>query len=217
MSKHDASKILNQIVELYQNCLTYSDSGSVSCEVGNLQFRTYFCRPDQYKFEWTSTVAGIISKNSVYSLNGTKVISIHNEEKEEVISLAVAIAGATGVSFGVAPIAAHLLMPNLFQSGQYESSITQGSYKILEVSDSTIKLRTDWRANCWKTITIDKFTMALREIEEVFAPTLKEKLKGVEALERLQAPEAEAVRELLHVEDKYIPTVISYNHVEFDS
>ncbi len=216
MSKPEVNEIINQIVELYQNCSTYADSGAVSCEVGKLQFKTYFCRPDQYQFEWTSAVAGVTRKGCIYTLNGTKVLSIHNEEKEEEISLALAIAGATGVSFGVAPIAAHLLMPNLFQPGQYQSFIMQGSYEILEENNSIIKLHTNWRANCSITIEIDKFTMALREIEEVYTPTLKEKQRVVEDLEASKAPEAEAVRELLYVEDNYTPTVISYKHVEFD-
>ena len=215
MPKLEANKLLNQTVELYQNCLTYSDSGVVSCEMGNLQFRTYFCRPDQYQFEWSSTIAGVTGKGGIYSLDGTKAISILDEEKEE-ISLALAIAGATGVSLGVAPITAHLLMPNLFQPGQYQSHIMKGSYERIEDDDSGIKLRTNWRENCWITIVLDRSTMALREIVEVFTPTLKEKQRGVEALERLQAPEVEAVRDLLFVEDKSTPIVISYNHIEFN-
>ena len=212
MSKFESNKLLNQIVKLYQNFQTYSDSGVASCEIGNLQFTTNFCRPNQYRFDWTSNVLGATKKGTVYSSDGTNAISIDDDGEDEEMSLVLAIAGATGVSFGVAPITAHLLMPNLFPDGQYQSFIEQGSYEILEVNNSSIKLRSDWRANCWVTIVIDRLTLTLREITEGFTPTLIEKQNGIEGLE---GADVDYIKENLLNFEKTYEDIISFNDVKF--
>lgn len=180
--------------------------------MGSLQFKTYFCRPSKFRFEWSKPER---TTDVVISENDTMATYFAGETSEH-MSLALAIAGATGVSLGAAPSVAHLLMPNLFKKGQFQSFLAHRPYSLLEEADSYLKLRADWRSNCWTTLWLDKISMTIRRIEEGFEPTLEEKNRGVEALELLNAPETEEVRALLYVEEKPHVTTTSYNDVKFD-
>lgn len=212
----DADKLLNKVLELYQSCSSYSDVGEASSPVmGSLRFKTYFCRPSKFRFEWSRAEPGDSNMDVVISENDT-MATYFDRESTEHMSLALAIAGATGVSLGAAPSVAHLLMPNLFKKGQFQSFMSQRPYNFLEEADSYLKLRADWRSNCWTTLWLDKVSFAIHRIEEGITPTLEEKKRGVEALERLNAPETEEVRALLFVEEKPHLTTISYKDVKFD-
>ena len=212
----DTKKLLDEVLELYQRCSSYSDVGMASSSVmGSLWFKTYFCRPSKFRFEWSKAESGDNGIDIVISEDDTKATFFDGESSEH-MSLALAIAGATGVSLGAAPLVAHLLMPHLFKKGQFQSLISFRTYSFLEEDNSYLKLRADWRLNCWTTLFLDKVSLAIRRIEEGFAPTLEEKQLGVEALERLNATETEEVRTLLSMHEEPHLTTISYGDVKFD-
>ncbi|CAN5548801.1 hypothetical protein BH10CYA1_BH10CYA1_61340 [soil metagenome] len=212
----DADEVLSQVLELYQSCSSYLDSGEALCEMGSLEFKTWFCRPNKFRFEWSSKVFGAVRSGVLFSESDSKSTSFDGKNHEDAGRLALAIAGATGTSLGVAPLVAHLLMPNLFEAGKYQSLVSLRPYKLIEDSDSYIKIQADWRTNCWTALCVDKKRFAISKIEIGFTPTLEEKEKGIEAMELPEGPELDEVRALLLVEESPQPTVISYKVMQFD-
>ncbi len=212
----NADELLNRVLDVYQNCSSYSDAGEVVGDLGNLEFKTYFCRPNKFRFEWSKPFNGRTRRGVIFSESETKATYFDGENLEDTGGLALAVAGATGISLGVAPRVAHLLMPNLFGTGKYESLVSLRPYNFVEESDSYIKIRADWRSNCWTTLFVDKMKPALRGIEEGFTPTLEEKKRGFEAMQLTEDPELEEVRALLLVEETPKETMISYGDVKFD-
>ncbi|HEY9758287.1 MAG TPA: hypothetical protein V6C97_24185 [Oculatellaceae cyanobacterium] len=210
----DPDELLTKTLELYESCSSYSDVGEASCDMGKLQFKTYFCRPSQFRFEWSNMYSE--GTNVIFSDSDSKVTYFDGESDENTGSLALAVAGATGVSLGVAPLVAHLLMPTLFESGQFQSFVSLRPYSFVEEDDSYVKIRANWRSNCWTTLLVDKVRLALRAVEEGFTATVEEKQRGIEAMQTMEASELEEVRALLLIEEKPQVTMVSYSDVKFD-
>ena len=211
----DTDEILRQVWQHYRSCSSYTDTGSLSSNIGDVQFRTYFCRPNKFRFEWS--ISGKKSGTSViFSNSDTNATYMDREKRTETGGLAMAIAGATGISFGAAPLIAHILMPDLFEASQYQSLASLSPYRFVKEDNSCFEICADWRANCSTALLVDKNEPAIRKIEITISPTLEEKKRGVEALELLQAPELEEVRALLIADTKPTKTVISYDETIFD-
>lgn len=212
----DTAKILSNVAENYQGCVSYTDTGKLSSNAGNLEFKTYFCRPHKFRFEWSKSSADRSHERIIFSESNLKAIYFDGETFEETDSLALAIAGATGVSMGAAPLIAHLLMPNLFKFSQYQTLSSMAPYSLTVEDEFSFEIRADWRANCWTTLVIDKIKPIIRRIEIGTTPTMEEKKKGIDALELLQAPEASEVSALLLMQEKTHKCRILYSHVSFD-
>jgi hypothetical protein len=131
-----AEAILIQMKDAYAQCATYQDTGVVTTTfiqsdrtwIDEKPFSTAFIRPDRFRFEFKSQVSSIDPTYIIYVIwrNGAEVLSwwdvtpgITTEE-----SLDMAIAGATGVSFGSAHTIPPLLLPNEI-SGRLLTDITE--------------------------------------------------------------------------------------------
>ncbi len=210
----NADEILGSVLERYQACSSYTDNGALSSDIGQVQFKTFFCRPNKFRFEWTVQKS---APNVILSDSSAQAVYFDGEILNKIDSLPLAIAGATGVSLGVAPLIAHLLMPGLFDEHQYQSLNSMGPYSLIQEDSSSFEIRADWREGCWTTLFVDKADSSISCIEIGSTPSSEEKRLGIEALERLQAPELEQVKTLALVETKPIKMLISYNQKTFDS
>jgi hypothetical protein len=213
----DADQILGRVLELYQSCPSYTDAGVSSDDMGDLEFRSYFCRPNKFRFEWSLTFGGQQTRrNVIFSETDAKATYFDGETLEETSGLALAVAGATGISLGVAPLVAHLLMPDLFEAGQYESLVSLRPYSLIRENNTCFEIRADGPSNCSTTLFVEKLKPVLRRIELRITPTLDEKKQGIEALELLEASEVEEVRTLMSIEEMPTQSVVLYNEVKFD-
>lgn len=215
-------EILRTTLNVYRNCSSYQDAGEVSSDSRNIKFKTYFCRSNGFRFEWSTTFPNTASVGKViFSHHDGTAVYFDGDTIEATAGLAMAVAGATGISLGVAPLIAHLLMPNLFEAGQYRSLTSLGPYDVIADENSRnspcYRIRANWRSNCWTTLSVDKMETAIRKIEIAYAPRLEEKRKVVEDLELEQGHQIEELRVLLLSEEKPSETVVLYNDVKFDN
>lgn len=213
----NGNDVFNRLLEVYQTCSMYEDSGELVSAVGNVRFKTYFCRPDDYRFEWSIGPSHTALKSLTYNAQDGARMNLDGMADEHVENLALAIAGATGTSWGVAPLAAHLLLPDLFQSGEYKSLASMAPYEfVLEdqnFKDSCYKIRANHQTPGVITLLVDKTSFVLRHIENELTPTLKDKERGIRQL-KLQngsVAELEALEAMPQVSTKLI---ISYIDVK---
>jgi hypothetical protein len=127
----NAQAILHNLIKRYSTCQTYSDVGFSETKgqpKPRLDFRTYFCRPDKFRFEWTDyhPYFGKSTGPQHYALwsDGKKVYTCYHfndYQVRETGSLLLAVAGATGISSGAAYFIHSLLLspgrfpPRLFR------------------------------------------------------------------------------------------------------
>jgi hypothetical protein len=119
--KRTAAQILDAMLQTYQNCKTYSDTGIVKTtfiETSRTRstekpFKTAFVRPGRFRFEFTEDMHGSSIRYIVWR-NGEKVKTWWDigSRLEDNPSLDLALAGATGVSSGSAHTIPALLMPS---------------------------------------------------------------------------------------------------------
>lgn len=123
----DPREIIEVMVRRYAECTTYSDEGSITDvenpRQGNV-FRTHFVRPNKFRFEWTDidTRNDPEPKHCMVWSDGRKSFSRYHfddYEIEQEKSLEMAIAGATGISHGVA----HTIYTLLLNSQRKERSL----------------------------------------------------------------------------------------------
>lgn len=212
----NADGILSKVLEFYQSCSSYTDAGEVSSDMASLRFSTHFCRPSKFRFDWSLMFSGQTRRGVIFSESGTRASRFDGNELEDVDGLALGIAGATGTSLGVAPMVAHLLMPNLFEIGQFESLVSLKPYVYIGEENSCFKIGAYGPQNCSTLLFVDKVKPILRKIELRTAPTLEEKQRGIEALELLEGTEVAEVRALSLMEDTSFESIILYNDVQFD-
>lgn len=212
----DGDEIFSRVLELYQSCSSYSDAGAVSSDAESSEFKTYFCRPAMFRFEWFGTFCGQTRRGLIFSNSNSQATYFDGENIREVSDLALAVAAATGVSSGVAPLVAHLLMPDLFAPGRFESLESLRPYMVIGEDHSCHKLSTNGNSGSSTTLFIDKMKPIIRRIELCVKPSAEERARSIEALESLKAPELEEVRALSFVEDEPHQSVMSYNEVTLD-
>lgn len=109
----------------YASCESYSDEGVVeTIDVeGNpvsLYFKTWFVRPDQYRYEWQDWSPSRIKQEQFTKICANKEQTyLHPAYKaKRPAELKEAIAGATGSSAGGAVVIPRLLMPELLETTQ---------------------------------------------------------------------------------------------------
>jgi len=114
--------ILKSVEEKYLSFQSYSDEGTVEtfyehpfdCEQ-LLEFKTYFVRPEKMRFEWRYWdqyfgKSKPPSENAIWT-NGRNSFETFVGESEPVHKFSLALAGATGVSFGSVLMILKLLIP----------------------------------------------------------------------------------------------------------
>jgi hypothetical protein len=116
--------ILKKMAAVYANASSYQDSGVVIDNIKNngsaepfSTFKTYFSRPQKYRFEWIDQQFGngVKYKNAVWN-DGQNTYSSYGWESSELAqsqNLNLGIAGATGVSRGAAHTVSALLMSEI--------------------------------------------------------------------------------------------------------
>ncbi len=116
--------ILKKMAAVYANVSSYQDSGVVIDNIKNngsaepiSTFKTYFSRPQKYRFEWIDQQFGngVKHKNAVWN-DGQNTYSSYGWESSELAqsqNLNLGIAGATGVSRGAAHTVSALLMSEI--------------------------------------------------------------------------------------------------------
>jgi hypothetical protein len=117
-----AARVLARTTRIYAECKTYRDSGVVRLEFSgegtvafkaDKPFRTAFARPDRFRFEYKETRQGGQDSRYIVWRGGDEVQSwwdiLPGIKKPP--SLALALAGATGVSSGSAHTIPALLLP----------------------------------------------------------------------------------------------------------
>ena len=121
----DPQSVVKAMADRYASLSSYQDSGVVET-VGvapltrrstDVFFKTYFTRPNKLRFEWTDfTPLSSFERSAVWS-DGAKAFGFHSFEREKGAQaqqdMALAIAGATGVSHGSAHTVPNLLMGGL--------------------------------------------------------------------------------------------------------
>lgn len=117
-----AAEILQKTAETYKNCKSYQDTGNVvtvfhqakKTRSSERPFSTAFVRPGRFRFEYKDSFDGIKWYRHIICANGNDVQRWWDIRPglERPASLAMALAGATGVSGGSAHTIPTLLMPD---------------------------------------------------------------------------------------------------------
>jgi outer membrane lipoprotein-sorting protein len=108
-TKPDAKQILDNMSKVYSRFASYQDEGilittkdeATGGTIEKMPFKTFFKRPNLFRFEWTDYGITKLGRTKMIWSNGKEAFTYwepDNYEKEE--SLSLAIAGATGISSG---------------------------------------------------------------------------------------------------------------------
>lgn len=132
----DAAAILRRARERYARLKTYQDHGNVRFtllgSVNEVTFETAFVRPDMFRFEWSKghpfpPLRHFVTRSAIWSnadgaFTWTRYPGRDATMRKDA-SLAMSVAGATGVSSGAAHTAATLLMPDLWREEPFGKSV----------------------------------------------------------------------------------------------
>lgn len=218
-----ADGVIQNMVLKYGNCQTYQDSGRVEGGQGITTFKTYFVRPNKFRFDWIYEDLGS-KRNSIWS-DGLKVFSRHsfNNELEEESNLNVAIAGATGVSQGTAHTVSTLLMPDLEVSLNSRTLLKLCPYEFreseIESNDSCFRVRST-EANNQADLWIRMSDYALVKYLEETTLTQEDEENTLAALSEMNPALWEDMRQYLSTrsdEACHSVTNSQYQHVLFDA
>lgn len=124
-TKPDATNIINNMFKVYSRLDSYQDEGILITTndeptggtIEKMPFNTFFKRPNLFRFEWTEFLITKLGRKHVIWFNGNEAFTYWEPdryEKEE--SLQLAVAGATGVSYGTVNTVSDLLSPDEFGS-----------------------------------------------------------------------------------------------------
>lgn len=119
--KADATRILNNMFRVYSRLASYQDEGilvttndeATGGTIEKMPFKTFFKRPNLFRFEWTDFGITKLGRTKLMWFNGKEAFTYwepDSYEKEE--SLRLAVAGASGASSGTADTVSELLLPN---------------------------------------------------------------------------------------------------------
>lgn len=152
-----AAQIIAQMEEAYATCTTYTDSGEIhktfhrDGRVKIIRFETAFIRPDRFRFEFNQAdrhnPEGPRQRYIVWQ-DGRHVRrwSYAREQVNRKATLSLAIAGATGVSSGVAHYVPRLMIPEI-DGG----SVTDGRFT--RIDDVTLAIdATGESVDCYRLV-----------------------------------------------------------------
>lgn len=131
----NATTILNNMFSMYSRLTSYQDDGILVVTldgptggtIEKMPFKTFFKRPSLFRFEWTDYAITKLGKTKVIWFNGKEAFTYWEPdsfEKEE--SLSMAVAGATGISYGTVHTVSDLMLPGEF-GGSLLKSLTKVS------------------------------------------------------------------------------------------
>jgi outer membrane lipoprotein-sorting protein len=119
----DVTRILNNMLSKYSRLASYQDEGILVTtideptggKIEKMPFKTFFKRPNLFRFEWTDFGITKLGRTKLIWFNGKEAFTYwepDSYEKEE--SLSLAVAGATGVSYGTVHTISDLTMQEEF-------------------------------------------------------------------------------------------------------
>ena len=117
----DAETVLINMFKVYSGLASYQDEGILITTndgptggtIEKMPFKTFFKRPNLFRFEWTDYGITKLGRTKLIWFNGKEAFSYWEpdvHEKEE--SLSMAIAGATGISLGTVHTVSDLIIPD---------------------------------------------------------------------------------------------------------
>jgi outer membrane lipoprotein-sorting protein len=117
----DATSILNDMFRVYSRLASYQDEGILITtndeptggSIEKMPFKTFFKRPNLFRFEWTEFRVTKLGRTYMVWFNGKEAFTYWEPdryEKEE--SLGLAVAGATGVSSMTVNTVSSMLLPD---------------------------------------------------------------------------------------------------------
>ncbi|MDB6175354.1 MAG: sigE 10 [Chthoniobacteraceae bacterium] len=129
----DPAEVIARTTKCYAMCRTYQDAGIVQIIVEGTPrpypkpFKTFFIRPDYFRFEWTDTLDKPEDRPDKTPVSGTNVIwstpagvrefyhsAFYSDSGVKAVEdVSSAMAGATGVSLGAAHSVPSMLMPQI--------------------------------------------------------------------------------------------------------
>jgi len=165
-----AQQILDRAATTYATCKSYRDSGVVTEDIGigskqiviPMPFHTAFIRPDQFRFECSGPYIIWAKGNEILKWRDIK------QGIQELTSLEIGIAGASGVSFGSAHTIPALLLPDQI-GGTKLSAMTDLVRLPDETVDGTPCFKMEGKFSDFKqprTLWFEKATFLLRRIVE---------------------------------------------------
>lgn len=120
-TKPDAKEILDKMFKTYSQFASYQDEGTLITTrdhatggtIEKMPFKTFFKRPNLFRFEWTDYGITKLGRTKMIWSNGKEAFTYwepDNYEKEE--SLSMAVAGATGITSLTVNTIFDLLLPD---------------------------------------------------------------------------------------------------------
>jgi len=112
----DPAELIRHLETKYAGCQTYQDEGSVHFEESVISFKTTFIRSGYFKFQWTVRRipdATILERNVIWSDGIGAHVEYDGQPRQRVVSLALAIAKASGLTLGAVHHVPALLMPEI--------------------------------------------------------------------------------------------------------
>lgn len=120
-TRPDATQILNNMFSAYSRARSYQDEGilvtttdtATGGTIEKMPFKTFFQRPNLFRFEWTEFTISKLGTTYRIWFNGKEAFTYWEPdryEKEE--SLGLAVAGATGVSSRTVNTVSDMLLPD---------------------------------------------------------------------------------------------------------
>jgi outer membrane lipoprotein-sorting protein len=169
-----AEQILQRVASTYAKCRSYQDSGLVETIfietdrewTEKISFKTAFVRPDRFRFEYAESKCEEQNKYIIWQ-DGDEVLTWWDISPgiKEPPSLGMAIAGATGVSYGSANTIPALFLPK--EICGYAVVDLAGAKRIDDATcekDECFRIEGDWFGSP-TTIWIDKATYLIRRID----------------------------------------------------
>ena len=164
----NATTILNNMFSMYSRLTSYQDDGILVVTldgptggtIEKMPFKTFFKRPSLFRFEWTDYAITKLGKTKVIWFNGKEAFTYWEPdsfEKEE--SLSMAVAGATGISYGTVHTVSDLMLP-----GEFGGSLLLGK----EVFEGQIRLRLFLVGDRLYSLSVIKFDNPSESDEEIF-------------------------------------------------
>lgn len=120
-TKPDAVRILNNMFRVYSRAASYQDDGILVTTtdtptggtIEKIPFKTFFQRPNLFRFEWTEFTLTKLGRTYRIWFNGKEAFTYWEPDRyEKEKSLVMAVAGATGVSSRTVNTVSDMLLPD---------------------------------------------------------------------------------------------------------
>lgn len=120
-TRPDATRILNNMFRVYSRAASYQDEGILVTTtdtptggtIEKIPFKTFFKRPNLFRFEWTEFTITKLGRTYRIWFNGKEAFTYWEPDRyEKDESLGLAVAGATGVSSRTVNTVSDMLLPD---------------------------------------------------------------------------------------------------------